>query len=140
MNVVYKFKPSLPYSLHDMRVSKIEIIENNIRFHFDYGYLKLEEPFCQIDGSILIENIDFDCSDVYFLSDNGAYGNFNGKKIEFLEFIKTYKDFSFEIIDEMYGYNLTTYSGYLSLPNRENLIYIAIYLYYTGNIVYEVKE
>lgn len=140
MNVVYKFKPSIPYSLHDMRVSKIEVVENNIRLYFDYGYLKLEKPFYQVDGNILIENIDFDCSDVHFLSDNGSYGEFSGKKINFLEFIKRYEEFSFEIIDEMYGYNSLIYLGYLSLPNRENLIYISIYLYYTGNIVYETTE
>ena len=140
MNVVYKFKPSIPYSLHDMRVSKIGVVENNIRLYFDYGYFKLEKPFYQIDGNILIENIDFDCSDVHFLSDNGSYGEFSGKKIKFLEFIKRYEDFSFEIIDEMYGYNSLIYLGYLSLPNRENLIYISIYLYYTGNIVYETTE
>lgn len=140
MNVVYKFKPSIPYSLHDMRVSKIKVVENNIRLYFDYGYLKLEKPFYQVDGNILIENIDFDCSDVHFLSDNGSYGEFSGKKINFLEFIKRYEEFSFEIIDEMYGYNSLIYLGYLSLPNRENLIYISIYLYYTGNIVYETTE
>lgn len=140
MNVVYKFKPSIPYSLHDMRVSKIGVVENNIRLYFDYGYLKLEKPFYQVDGNILIENIDFDCSNVHFLSDNGSYGDFNGQKIGLLEFIKGYEDFSFEIIDEMHGYNSLIYLGYLSLPNRENLICISIFLYYTGNIVYKTTE
>lgn len=140
MNIVYKFKSSIPYGLHDMRVNKIERIENNVRFYFEDGYVKLSEPFCQVKGNILIENIDFDFADVHFLSENGLYGEFKGKKMELSEFIKSYKDFSFEIIDEMYGYNSVSYSGYLSLPEKENLIYISIYLYYTGNIVYETEE
>lgn len=52
-------------------------------------------------------------------------------------FIKKYKKFRFEIIDEIYGYNQVSYCGYLYLPNKNKLKEIIISIYYSGNIVYE---
>ena len=62
-----------------MRTSKVEMIEENIRFYFDEGYIETKENFSQVAGNILIENVDFDFSYIHFLSDNGAYGDFIGK-------------------------------------------------------------
>ncbi len=140
MNVVYQFQSTIPYSLHDMRTSKVEIIGKNIRFYFDEGYVETKENFSQVAGNILIENVDFDFSYIHFLSDNGAYGDFIGKKMEIPKFMKDYNHFSFEIVDETYGYHTIVYAGYLSLPNKEHLIDMSISLYYTGNIIYEVTD
>lgn len=140
MNVVYKYQSTIPYSLHDMFVYKIEIIDNNIKFYFENGYIELKEPYKQVDGNIIIEDFDLDFSYVYFLSENGQYGDFKGKKMEFLDFIKNYNNFYFEVLDEIYGYNQVNYSGYLSLPDKENLIDICISIYYKGNIIYELKD
>ena len=41
----------------------------------------------------------------------GNYGKFNGEKLELERFIKRYKNYSFEIVDELYGYNQVLYSG-----------------------------
>ena len=140
MNIIYKFQPTAPYSLHDMKISNIEAVGENVRLYFDNGYICMQEDFPQVDGNILLEGVDFDASYIHFLSENGAYGDFNGEKISILEFVKCYKDFSFEIIDETHGYNTVVYSGYLSLPKREPLIDATFSFYYTGNIVYELKD
>lgn len=139
MNIVYQFQPTIPYSLHDMRVNRMERVGEHLRLYFEYGYVEIREEGRQVDGNLLIENVSMNFSDVYFLSANGAYGNFRGQRMEFGQFLETYTDFSFEIVGETYGYNEVVYRGYLSLPDRENLIEMMLSLYYTGNIVYEVK-
>ncbi len=140
MNITYHFEPTIPYSLHDMRVNRIERVGNHLRFYFESGYIELKDNFRQVNGNLLIEDVDMDFSDVHFLSENGAYGTFNGERMELVHFLKNYEDFSLEIVDETYGYNTVVYQGYLSLPNRKNLIDMTMSIYYTGNIVYEVKE
>ncbi len=140
MNITYHFEPTIPYSLHDMRVNRIERVGNHLRFYFESGYIELKDNFRQVNGNLFIEDVDMDFSDVHFLSENGAYGTFNGERMELVHFLKNYEDFSLEIVDETYGYNTVVYQGYLSLPNRKNLIDMTMSIYYTGNIVYEVKE
>lgn len=137
MNTTYKHISSIPYSLHDMRTNKIEIINNDIKLYFENGFIELKSPYKQVDSNILIEKVDLDFSNVYILSNSGKYGNFKGKKLSLSKFIKKYKKYSFEIIDEMYGYNQVIYCGYLYLYNKNKLKEITISIYYSGNIIYE---
>ncbi len=140
MDIIYRFQPTIPYSLHDMRVNRMEPVGNHLRFYFESGYIALKEKFRQVEGNLLIEDVDIDFSDVHFLSKNGAYGKFSGQRMELAHFLNTYRNFSLEIVDETYGYNTVVYRGYLSLPSKGSLIEMTMSLYYTGNIVYEVKE
>ncbi len=56
------------------------------------------------------------------------------------EFIRRYPDFSFEIVDEHDGYQGLIYGGYLSLPERENVVDMTLSITYTGAIFYERAE
>ncbi|EAC1597484.1 hypothetical protein EIE86_10540, partial [Campylobacter coli] len=102
MRTEYKHNPPIPYSLHDMRVKKIIIQDKTIVLEFEDGYEKLTEPFEQVEGNITIEGVDFDCTCVMLQSKWGNYGKFNGEKLELERFIKRYKNYSFEIVDELY--------------------------------------
>ena len=115
MRTEYKHNPPIPYSLHDMRVKKIIIQDQTIALEFEDGYEKLTEPFEQVEGNITIEGVDFDCTCVMLQSKWGNYGKFNGEKLELEHFIKRYKNYSFEIVNELYGYNQVLYSGFPSL-------------------------
>ena len=140
MRTEYKHNPPIPYSLHDMRVKEIIIQDKTIVFEFEDGYEKLTEPFEQIEGNITIEDVDFDCSCVMLQSKLGNYGKFNGEKLEIERFIKRYKSYSFEIVDELYGYNQVLYSGYLSILGSEDLVQMDISICFTGKIIYDTKE
>ena len=48
--------------------------------------------------------------------------------------------YSFEIVDELYGYNQVLYSGYLSILETEDLVQMDISIYFTGKIIYDTKE
>ena len=50
------------------------------------------------------------------------------------------EDFSFEIVDEHDGYQGLIYGGYLSLPERENVVDMTLSITYTGAIFYERAE
>ena len=140
MQIVYNHSFDNPYSLHDSRVCGIKPVDGNLRLTFAYGYVSTDPPFKQVEGDVLIEKVQIDDCDVHFLSVNGRYGDFFGKKMPLTDFLRDYPDFSFEILDEMYGYHTVSYQGYLSLPGQVPLIDVRLLIYYDGNIVYLVNE
>ncbi|EAI1640064.1 hypothetical protein EID10_07065 [Campylobacter jejuni] len=76
-----------------------EVREETVAWSKDtYQLLKQAEQ-----GNITIEGVDFDCTCVMLQSKWGNYGKFNGEKLELERFIKRYKNYSFEIVDELYG-------------------------------------
>ena len=108
----FKAKIDMPYSLHDMVVSKITCHDESVCLEFKHGYMSTKEPYPQVEGHIFIENVDMDCACVLLLSKLGQYGDFTGTKIPLEDFVKKYDAYSFEIIDEMYGFNQVEYIGY----------------------------
>lgn len=137
MITLYKYKADVPYSLHDMRICKIESIEKSLKLYFENGYVACTEPYQQVNGTISIEEVDYDFCFAYLLSDNGKFGAFNGKKLALLDFLREYTNFSFEVVDESYGYNSVVYNGYLILLEKEDLIELTLTIYHSGNIIYE---
>ena len=129
-----------PYSLHDLVINNIEIIGNNLNLFFEHGFTKTSKPYNQVAGSIEIEDVDFDFADIYFLSKNGSYGNYNGKKITIKEFLKEYKNYSLEVVNKLYGYNMVEYNGFLQIPKKDDLIEFSIGIYYSGNLKYHTEE
>lgn len=137
---VYKYQSTIPYSLHDMRVYKIEMTDEKIELYFENGFVELKEPYPQVEGNIVIEGADPDFCCVWLLSQYGQYGEFQGRKMALDDFIREYASFSFEIVDELYGYNQVNYAGYLTIPGDEILREMEISVYYTGNIIYITQE
>ena len=139
METRIKYQPGIPYSLHDMRVEKITCLDHRITFYFENGYIECKEPFRRVEGTLSIENPDYDFCFVYLLG-SGSFKSFRGKKMLLKDFIEEYKVFHFEIVDECFGYNSVVYNGYLSLPNKTSFIEITITIYHFGDLVYNVKE
>lgn len=129
-------KHSLPYSLHDMRIKKIKTEENNITLIFENGYTETTKPYRQVNGSIIIKNADYDFCAIHLLSENGNYGSFKGKKPS----LKNFKEYSLEVVDELYGFNQAEYNGFIYLPGKENVIEYSMLFYYTGGLVYITEE
>lgn len=136
----FKAKIDMPYSLHDMVVSKITCHDESVCLEFKHGYMSTKEPYPQVEGHIFIENVDMDCACVLLLSKLGQYGDFTGTKIPLEDFVKKYDAYSFEIINEMYGFNQVEYIGYLHSPKKDNPTQMSLSMYFTGDIVYETKE
>lgn len=133
----YKYQQMTPYSLHDMTVNKIECMNNEIRLWVKDEWSK--QTIVQ-EGSMIIEGVDFDCSNVLLLNKNGEYGNFDGQKLSIQEFLKKYNGFTFEIISDKYGYNMVEYRGFIYLKTKEVIcetIEMIISIYHFGDIVYD---
>lgn len=88
----------------------------------------------------MLKEIDYDFCSIHLLSDNGHYGEFTGRKIKLKEFINEFQQYSFEVVDELYGFNQVQYSGFLSLPNKEDFIQCSMDFYYTGDLIYLTEE
>lgn len=135
----YKHKTTIPYSLHDMIVTGISYDNDSITFSFDEGYEQLVEPYNKVKGNISIYGVDFDFVSFLLLTSNKK-NDMSGKRLSIEEFVAQYKSFSFEIVDELYGYNKVQYSGYLSIPESDGFIEITVDVYHFGDIVYETIE
>ena len=140
MKAEFKHTPPIPYSLHDMRVSKISISDSSISFAFENGYVRLAKPCKQVGGTLTIEGVDFDFVSVRLLSKNGAYGRFKGEKLTLPVFLQRCDWSYFEIVNVLYGYNKVTYSGFLCVKGQKALIEMDISVYFVGNIVYDTDE
>lgn len=135
-----KQQVEMPYSLHDMVVDKITCRDESVYLEFAHGYVSTQEPYPQVDGRITLEGVDMDSACVLLLSPLGRYGRFQGEKLTLEDFLKRYRRYSFEIVDEMYGFNQVKYTGYLSVPEKERVIQTSLPFYFTGDIVYETEE
>ena len=133
----YKYKSTIPYSLHDMVVTAISHDDDSIHLEFDGGYEKLDEICSRVDGNITIQGVDFDFVNTLLLNKNGDYGQFLGQKLSLDEFLGKYDKYSFEIVDELYGYNTVEYSGFLSILGQRECIEMIISIYHFGDIWYE---
>ncbi len=133
-------KHNIPYSLHDMIIKEIKTEENNITLIFQNGYTETTKPYKQVNGSIIIENADYDFCAVHLLSENGNYGNFKGKKLSLENFLKNFKEYSLEVVTELYGFNQAEYNGFINLPGEENVIEYSMSFYYTGGLAYITEE
>ena len=119
----FKQQVDIPYSLHDMIVNQIILENDTVYLRFEHGYIRAKEPYPQVNGSITIEEVDQDSA-----------------CMSLEDFLDQYNEYSFEIVDEMYGFNQVEYIGYLRLPDKEESIQMSLSMYFTGDIVYETEE
>ena len=139
MITTYKYMPDAPYCLHDMRICKIKTAEKTLKLSFENGYVTAAEPHRQVNGSISIQEVDYDFCFAYVLSKDGRFGAFRGKKLSLQDFLKKYPSFSFEVVDESFGYNSVSYNGYLLLPKKKDFLELTLTVYHFGSILYETE-
>ena len=140
MKTRYRYKADVPYSLHDMRIEKMKVMDHSLKLFFEHGFIQSKKPYKQVDGTILLEKVNLDFCFVYLLNNNGKLGEFYGQKMTLTEFLKRYEDFSFEVIGESYGYNFAVYNGYFMLPKQNDFNELSIMICYEGDMIYETDE
>lgn len=132
----------LPYSLHDGVVIDFKIEDDNLIMKFLHGFFKTSKPFKQVEGSIEIENIDWDFAYVYLIDYEygicGNVGSFTGTKMELKTFVEQYKKSEFTLIDETYGYNTSKFDGFII--EGDSFIECMIEIYHLGDMYYLVEE
>ena len=129
----------LPYSLHDAVVTGIELAGDKVTFRFAEGFFEPSEGDCRrVIGSVEFENVDWDFCNAYVLNSAKNEGSFRGRKMSLKVFADKYKSLRFEIISETYGYNKSTFSGWLWLKNKPKECILE--LYHSGDMRYVVDQ
>ncbi len=123
-----------PYSLHDMSVIALEIDGDTLVMRTQSGIVRTTAPYAQVDGYVEFHNVKWDYSHVYLLNITANEGTFQGQKLYLKTFIDNADSFGFSIIDSTYGYNQSTFSGYLSM-NR-GVCECNLEIYHEGDMIF----
>ncbi|KAF5057686.1 hypothetical protein DSECCO2_354370 [anaerobic digester metagenome] len=138
--VIRKNILGLPYSLHDARVSKITLDGEKIMMHFSEGFYEQDNDYLAVKGQriICIEGLDLDFCSVYLFDSIGNTGKFSGENYELDAFVNKFPNMDFEIIDEIYGYNQSVFSGYFY--EEDHMKKCTVDIYHLGNMKYMIEN
>ena len=140
MTMMYQIQPSTPFALLDRTTSRIERLEEDVKFYFDQGYAHPEDASAEIRDTVLFQDVSWKQSYVYLMEAEESNGAFYGRKLSLEEFIKRYYIYTLDILSESYGNHLATYTGYLYLPDRQKEVHMTVSIRYTGQAVYEMED
>lgn len=128
---------SLPYSLHDGYLTKLEADEETLVCHFPHGIFSTDSPCEQTAmAKVILTGVDWDSSFLYVFDGPGETGAFSGKKWLLTDFLPHLE--RLEVIDETYGYWQAKWSGMLT--KGEALVECMVEVCYSGEMVYEIEE
>ncbi|SFQ44215.1 hypothetical protein SAMN02910358_02143 [Lachnospiraceae bacterium XBB1006] len=133
-------KSDLPFSLHDSRIVKIEMENDNLILKMDriFQYSDGEEKWFQ--GVIEFTKTDLEeCKILVFHTPYGYEGenSFSGESLSFEEFKKRYPEAEFEIVTEGYSGYDTTYQG--GIWQGENAPFFGIMcIWNRGDMIYRI--
>lgn len=118
MKQIVRENINAPYSLHDMNITALEAINDNLIVRTQSGMVKTSFPYTQTDGYVEFHNVQWKFSYVYLFDFCGNAENFTGEKMLLKDFISQNSSLNFIVMDQTYGYNSTRYSGFMIRNDR----------------------
>ena len=139
MDLIHDRNSNILFSLHDSKIKKITFRNNILTLQLNkiFQYTKDGEKI--YSGEVLFYDCDLDeCSILIF--DRTVYeGDFSGKAISLIEYMKEYSNAEFEILIEGYFGYYTTYTGWIWIEGKEPVSAI-MYIWNTGDMVYRINN
>ena len=139
MDLIHDRNSNILFSLHDSKIKKITFRNNILTLQLNkiFQYTKDGEKI--YSGEVLFYDYDLDeCSILIF--DRTVYeGDFSGKAISLIEYMKEYSNAEFEILIEGYFGYYTTYTGWIRIEGKEPVSAI-MYIWNTGDMVYRIDS
>ena len=137
MKTTRSFGEYFKYSLHDTRVQKIEYVDGNLTFIFDYifSYESRDEQIHK--AKIVFEKCDIDDLEILVFNST-ILDTFTGKRIELLQYQQDYSESEFEVITESYNWGRAVLQGWLWTEGSP--VHCIMNIYFTGNMVYVIDE
>lgn len=127
---------SLPYSLHDGYLTKLEAEQETLVCHFPCGIFSTAAPCQQTAGAkVTLTGVDWDSSFLYVFDGLGETGTFSGEKWSLKDFLPHLE--RLEVIDETYGFWQAKWKGFLT--KGEKLVECMVEVCYSGEMVYEIE-
>ena len=137
MKTTRSFGEYFKYSLHDARVQKIEYVDGNLTFIFDY-MLSYESRDEQIHkAKIVFEKCDIDDLEILVFNST-ILDTFTGKRIELPQYQQEYSESEFEVITETYNWGRAVFQGWLRTEGDP--VHCIMNIYFKGDMVYIVDE
>jgi len=134
MKRIRKGQGSVPYSLHDMNIIKLEAEGSKLNLKTQSGLIKAksnifkkEKYNTQIDGYVEFNDVQWEKSFIYIIGISADEGMYSGERINIREFMNRYDTFGISVMDEVYGNDHTKYFGYLIAGNVLNECIMEIY-------------
>ena len=137
MKITRFFGVYFKYSLHDARVQKIEYIDGNLTFTFDYIFSYENGDEQPHKAKIVFEKCDIDDLEI-LVFDSTILDTFTGKRIELPQYQQEYSESEFEVITETYNWGRAVFQGWLWTEG--NPVHCIMNIYFTGKMVYVIDE
>ena len=137
MKITRSFGEDFKYSLHDARVQKIEYVDGNVIFTFDYIFSYENGVEQTHKAKIVFEKCDVDDLEILVFN-NTILDTFTGKRIELPQYQQEYSESEFEVLTETYNWRRAVLQGWLWTEG--NPVHCIMDIYFTGDMLYIIDE
>mgnify|MGYP001718126188 FL=1 len=137
MKITRSFGEDFKYSLHDASLQKIEYVDGNFIFTFDYMFSYENGVEQTHKAKIVFEKCDIDGLEILVFN-NTILDTFTGKSIELPQYQQEYSESEFEVLTETYNWRRAVLQGWLWTEG--NPVHCIMNIYFTGDMLYVIDE
>ena len=137
MKITRSFGEDFKYSLHDASLQKIEYVDGNFIFTFDYMFSYENGVEQTHKAKIVFEKCDIDGLEILVFN-NTILDTFTGKSIELSQYQQEYSESEFEVLTETYNWRRAVLQGWLWTEG--NPVHCIMDIYFTGDMLYIIDE
>mgnify|MGYP000849339175 FL=1 len=137
MKITRTFGEDFKYSLHDASLQKIEYVDGNFIFTFDYMFSYENGVEQTHKAKIVFEKCDIDGLEILVFN-NTILDTFTGKSIELSQYQQEYSESEFEVLTETYNWRRAVLQGWLWTEG--NPVHCIMDIYFTGDMLYIIDE
>ena len=137
MKITRSFGEDFKYSLHDASLQKIEYVDGNFIFTFDYMFSYENGVEQTHKAKIVFEKCDIDGLEILVFN-NTILDTFIGKSIELPQYQQEYSESEFEVLTETYNWGRAVLQGWLWTEG--NPVHCIMNIYFTGDMLYVIDE
>ena len=137
MKITRSFGEDFKYSLHDASLQKIEYVDGNFIFTFDYMFSYENGVEQTHKAKIVFEKCDIDGLEILVFN-NTILDTFIGKSIELPQYQQEYSESEFEVLTETYNWRRAVLQGWLWTEG--NPVHCIMDIYFTGDMLYIIDE
>ena len=136
MELRKKITSNIPFSLHDSRITRMEVTDDSLTLFLDevYEYKQNSEKYYPANMSF--HDIDFEECNVLVFNKSVTNGSLSGVRYGIKEYINKFADTEFEILTESYGTYSTVLEGLVWRDGNDPVSGI-INIWNTGDVVFK---